>query len=72
MQKFDFEIVKNPEIFQQNRLEAHSDHEYYGDFTIKYGEFSDFKYSLNGSWLFAYAKNYDSCVKDFYELDYAM
>ncbi len=70
MQKFDFEIVKNPEIFQQNRLEANSDHEYYGDFTIKYGEFSDFKYSLNGSWLFAYAKNYDSCVKDFYELDY--
>ena len=26
MSDFDSNIIKNPEIFEQNRLEAHSDH----------------------------------------------
>ena len=28
MGEFDINIVKNPEIFEQNRLAAHSDHVY--------------------------------------------
>ena len=27
-QEFDYSIVKNPQIFRINRLDAHSDHEY--------------------------------------------
>ena len=30
MTEFNYDIVKDPEIFRQNRLDAHSDHEYYG------------------------------------------
>ena len=29
MKEFDYNIVADPEIFQQNRLEAHSDHRFY-------------------------------------------
>lgn len=69
MQEFDFNIVKNPEIFQQNRLPAHSDHEFYRLGETESGV-SDFKYSLNGVWKFSYAKNYESSLKDFYKEDY--
>ncbi len=69
MSEFNFSIVKNPEIFQENRLPAHSDHEFYRFEETESGV-SDFKYSLNGVWKFSYAKNYESTVKDFYEMDY--
>ncbi len=66
MAEFNYSIVKDPRIFQQNRLKAHSDHEYYDSETYSYGEKSSFKHSLNGIWKFEYAKNYESCDKDFY------
>ena len=69
MSEFNFDIVKNPEIFQENRLPAHSDHEFYRFEETEDGV-SDFKYSLNGVWKFAYAKNYQSSVKGFEALDY--
>lgn len=31
MTMFDYNKIKNPEIFMENRLPAHSDHEYYKD-----------------------------------------
>ena len=67
---FDFSIVKNPEIFEQNRLPAHSDHEWYSTEAAAETGRSDFKYSLNGIWKFAWAKNYDAAVKDFYRTDF--
>lgn len=69
MSEFNYNIVKNPKIFQENRLPAHSDHEFYDSEAYEYGENSSFKYSLNGSWKFSYAKNYESCNKEFYSLD---
>ncbi len=69
MAEFKYEIVKDPTIFQQNRLAAHSDHEYYDNESYVYGEKSNFKHSLNGMWKFEYAKNYDCCDKTFYEED---
>ncbi|WP_069997261.1 glycoside hydrolase family 2 TIM barrel-domain containing protein [Cellulosilyticum sp. I15G10I2] len=70
MQKFNYEIVKNPEIFMENRLEAHSDHYYYpSSEAIKLGE-EGFRYTLNGIWKFAYAKNYEASLKDFAEESY--
>ena len=30
MGTFDYNKVKNPEYFKENRVEAHSDHKYYG------------------------------------------
>ncbi|MCR5580338.1 MAG: DUF4981 domain-containing protein [Pseudobutyrivibrio sp.] len=69
MSEFNYEIVKDPSIFQQNRLPAHSDHEYYHNESFVYGDKSSFKYSLNGTWKFEYAKTYESCDKSFYEDD---
>ena len=70
MSEFDYGIVKNPEIFEQNRLPAHSDHEWYSTTGAIENGRSDFKYLLNGIWKFAWAKNYNEAVKDFYRADY--
>ncbi len=59
VQAFDYNIVRNPEIFQQNRLPAHSDHSFYRE---KEG---DCVCCLNGQWKFAYAENYESSIKGF-------
>lgn len=67
MSEFNYSIVKDPRIFQENRLTAHSDHEFYDSENYEYGAKSSFKYSLNGMWKFAYAKNYDTCDKSFFE-----
>ena len=70
MQVFDYNIVKDPTIFQQNRLPAHSDHEFFGsEQALKSGK-SDFKFSLNGLWKFSYAKNYKSAIAGFEADDY--
>ena len=70
MGEFSMNTVKNPRVFEENRLAAHSDHEYYKTPDYQYGESSDFKYSLNGQWKFSYAKNPDQAVCDFWKMDY--
>ena len=67
MAEFNYSIVKDPQVFQENRLPAHSDHEFYDNEAYAYGEKSNFKYSLNGTWKFEYSKNYESCDKDFFK-----
>ena len=69
MTDFDYSIVKNPEIFQQNRLDAHSDHRCYASRAEWEREESSFRYSLNGIWKFSYAKNYALSVKDFFKAE---
>ena len=69
MSEFNYDIVKDPRIFKENRMDAHSDHEFYSNDSYSYGEKSDFKYSLNGMWKFSYGKNYSSCNPRFMELD---
>ena len=69
MADFRYDIVKDPEVFMENRLTAHSDHEYYSSKEAASGV-SDFKYSLNGIWRFAYARNYDLAPKDFWKKEF--
>ncbi|MBQ8306237.1 MAG: DUF4981 domain-containing protein [Blautia sp.] len=57
--KFDYTIVRNPEIFQENRLPAHSDHLYYE------GTDQESRYSLDGLWKFMYADNYAGAPQGF-------
>ena len=58
MEKFDYEIVKDPKVFKVNVLPAASDHTAYrSEEELAAGETS-LRYSLNGIWKFAYAKNY--------------
>lgn len=70
MTTFDYGIVKNPEIFEQNRLAAHSDHDYYRTSEAEKAGESDFRYLLNGIWKFSYAKNYASSIQNFFASDY--
>lgn len=59
MSTFDYNKVKDPTFFQENRLPAHSDHK------------SDIpKFSLNGLWKFAYAPNYKVSAHGFEAADY--
>lgn len=71
MGNFDYSIVTDPEIFEQNRISAHSDHEWYkSTASAQEGGLSDYKHLLNGVWWFCYSRNYESAVKDFYRTDY--
>lgn len=65
MQGFDYSIVKDPEIFQQNRLDAHSDHHACASADELRAGKSSLRESLNGIWKFAYAKNMSLAVRDF-------
>ena len=68
MKKFDFAIVKDPKIFQENRLPAHSDHICMPNWFE--GEHNSFRMSLDGLWKFDYAKNMDLAVMGFEEESY--
>ena len=57
--RFDYNWLKNPEVFNINRLDAHSSHKFFKDLDCK----EDFIYSLNGEWDFYYAENYEKSVK---------
>ena len=70
MGTFDYNKVKNPEYFKENRVEAHSDHKYYGSMEEMEQKQENFKYSLNGLWKFHYAKNYGSTVPGFEKESY--
>ncbi len=65
MNQFRYEIVSNPRIFRENRLPAHSDHRYF-----RPDGRGDFRFSLNGSWKFRFAENYNEAVPGFYEEDF--
>jgi beta-galactosidase len=70
MTEFNYEKVKDPLYFLENRMNAHSDHQYYATPLEVTAHNSSFKYSLNGLWKFAYAKNYNSTIKGFEKKDY--
>ena len=68
MKAFDYSLVKDPQYFCDNRMEAHSDHVYYRDgnemqTAVQDGTETSFRYSLNGLWKFHYARNYKSAVQ---------
>ncbi len=63
--KFDEHILRNPEIFQQNRLPSHSDHVPYSFLGEMAEKRSSFCMPLNGLWYFSYARNPDSAVSGF-------
>ena len=75
MKAFDYLLVKDPQYFCDNRMEAHSDHVYYRDgnemqTAVQDGTETSFRYSLNGLWKFHYARNYKSAVQGFEKEDY--
>lgn len=67
---FDLNKLANPAYFSDNRLPAHSDHQYFAnECEMNNGQMSMRK-SLNGLWYFSYAKNPSSCIEGFEQPDY--
>lgn len=70
MSCFNYEKVKNPLVFAENRKDAHSDHVCYASMEELHQKKTSFRYSLDGLWKFSYAKNYNSTIKGFEAEDY--
>ena len=70
MAEFNYSIIADPEKFMENRLAAHSDHEYYSSPEAAGKGISDFKVSLNGIWKLMWTSNIAGAPKDFYRTDY--
>lgn len=67
----DLSWLSNPEVFAVNRKAAHSDHLYYETMEEARAEQKmPLRQSLNGTWLFSYARNPSLRVKDFYKVDF--
>ena len=70
MKTFNYQLVKDPAYFCDNRITAHSDHRYYASReSMELGE-DTFRYSLNGLWKFHYAKNYGNTIPGFEKEEY--
>ena len=61
--KYTLDWLENPEIFEVNRLCAHSDHEYFT-------EDGDLRQSLNGLWKFSYSEKPSERPADFFRNDF--
>ena len=71
MREFDFEtIVKNPAVFADGRLPAHSDHvAYRSEAELAAGE-SSLRLCLDGVWKFHCANNIQAAPEGFWRPDY--
>lgn len=70
MAEFDYDKVRNPLYYQENRLKPHSDHLFFGTAEEEERGRSEFIFSLDGLWKFAYAKNYSLAVSGFEKAAY--
>lgn len=71
MAGFDYDKVKNPLYYQENRLKPHSDHLFFGTAEEAERGRSKFIFSLDGLWKFAFAKNYSLAVFGFEKAGYS-
>ena len=69
MGAFDYGKIKEPAFFEQNRLEARSDHAYFSSREACEAGRRDLRFSLDGVWKFSYARNIAQAPKDFMRED---
>ena len=70
MGTFNYDLVKDPTYFNDNRVAAHSDHKYYASVEAMEQDVDNFRHSLNGLWKFHYARNYNSTIPGFEKTEY--
>ena len=70
MGTFNYDLVKDPTYFNDNRVAAHSDHKYYASVEAMEQDVDNFRHSLNGLWKFHYAKNYNCTIPGFEKPEY--
>ena len=69
-QYFDFEKIKVPAFFGDNRVPAHSDLKYFQYVCVMVQKKEYFKESLDGLWKFRYASNLGEAPKGFEAINY--
>jgi len=67
---FNYEKIKDPRFFRENRLDSRSDHNYYRSEAEAAARESSFLYPLNDLWKFSYAKQINLAPKGFEQPDY--
>ena len=67
---FNYDKIKDPRYFRENRLDAHSSHKFYRNENEAGLDKSSFLLCLNGVWKFSYATNIALAPKDFFMPDY--
>lgn len=66
----ELQVLKNPEIYEINRLPAHSDHKFYSSLqNAKNLSRDDLCICLNGQWAFEYAETIKDATPDFFDTD---
>ena len=60
--EFNENIISDPRIFMQNRLDAHSDHVTYASYGELVSGDSSLRMSLDGVWKFHYSKNLNEAI----------
>ncbi len=70
MRTFNYDKVKDPQYFRDGRIDAHSDHRYFASKDDLEIGTESYKESLNGTWKFHYARNYNSVIPGFEKEDY--
>ena len=80
MNNFEVNKLSDPELFMENRIEAHSDHvcyrtweeakKRYGEVPDVLGKTSGFRLFLDGAWKFHYARNYEQTIQGFEKEDF--
>jgi len=68
--KADIRWIDNPEVFRVNQAAAHSDHEYYLNYSDLEEKNNKLVQSLNGQWNFCFSKNAKSRPEKFYEEEF--
>ena len=66
--KADIKWLDNPKVFRVNQLAAHSDHNYYKNYSELEEKTNDLIQSLNGAWKFYFSKNAKTRPEEFYKL----
>ncbi|MCF0106943.1 MAG: glycoside hydrolase family 2, partial [Holdemanella sp.] len=64
------EWIKNPEIFQVNRLDNKAYLKSYRNWKELIGKKSTLRRNLNGTWKFEFAESLDACNNEFFKEDY--
>ena len=67
---FDEKRLKNPGYFRENRLDPHTDHEWYVSDTEKEAGACPLRMSLNGEWKFFHAMNPGQVIPGFEQPEY--
>lgn len=67
--KAELKWLEDPRVFRINRLDAHSDHMYYGSEAEMEAGKSRFMQSLNGTWRFAWSRCPKERPADFFKED---